>query len=281
MFAVYWCLMYLAIDIGGTKTLLAVFDAGGQLIDTFKLPTNPSYEAFKAELAAAFKQRLGKHPFKYACVAVPGRIDRHKGIALGFGNLGWQKPAIRADISSIVGVPVIIENDANLAGLSEARLVIDTYKRVLYLTISTGIGDGIIINGVIDPDFADSEAGHMVLEHDGQMTAWEDFASGRAIVRRFGKKAAEITDPATWRVIARDIAHGLIDVIATMQPEVVIIGGGVGAHFDKFGALLINELKRYENTLISIPPVIGAKRPEEAVIYGCYELIRQQLAKPA
>ncbi|MDZ7785804.1 MAG: ROK family protein [Candidatus Saccharibacteria bacterium] len=72
------------------------------------------------------------------------------------------------------------------------------------------------------------------------------------------------------------IAIGLIDVIATLTPEVIIFGGGVGAHFDKYQDRLMEELKIYENPLLTLPKIIQATRPEEAVVYGCYELAKDQ-----
>lgn len=267
--------MYLAIDIGGTKTLLAVFSLSGELIESQKFLTPKDYGKFKYELKKSIEESFGKHEFKIACCAVPGRLNYKSGIAEGFGNLDWQNILIRADVSDILGIPVLVENDAKLAGLSEAQLVLRQYKKVQYLTVSTGIGGGLIIDGKLEPNFELSEPGHMMLEHNGKLTKWEDFASGRAIVKRYGKKASEIDDPKTWHSITKDLAAGMIDVIAMVQPDVVIIGGGVGTHFEKFGKMLNDELKKYENPLVPIPPIVGAKRPETAVIYGCYELIKQ------
>ena len=113
-----------------------------------------------------------------------------------------------------------------------------------------------------------------MLEHDGVLTPWEHFASGKAIVAKYGKRASEIDDPAIWAAIVRDFSVGIIDVIAITEPEIVIIGGGVGAHFDRFGELLVRELKKYETPMMLIPPIRQAQRSEEAVIYGCYELIK-------
>ncbi len=269
--------MYLAIDIGGTKTLLAVISQDGELMDSYKFPTPKDYNEFKKELKNAVEQELGDHSITQACSAVPGRLNYQTGMALGFGNLDWRNILIRADLSDILGVPVLVENDAKLAGLSEAQLVLKQYSKVQYITISTGIGGGVVVDGKLDPHLEHSEPGHMMLEHEGKLTKWEDFASGRAIVERYGKKAEAIDDPKIWQAISKDLASGLIDVIALVQPDVVIIGGGVGTHFKKFGRLLISELKKYENPLVPIPPVIPAQRPETAVIYGCYELIRQTL----
>ena len=97
-------------------------------------------------------------------------------------------------------------------------------------------------------------------------------------MRKYGKLASEIDDQKTWKEIVRLLRPGIVELIAVLNPEVIIIGGGVGRHFEKFGDLLVEDLKRYETPLLALPPIIGAKRPEEAVIYGCYDYARQKHA---
>jgi predicted NBD/HSP70 family sugar kinase len=266
--------MYAAVDMGGTKTLIAVFDAHGNVKEQFKFPTPKDYPEFLDEFARAVDSLETKH-FTGACMAIPGKVDRINGVGIAFGNLAWEKVPIQIDAENILACPVIIENDANLAGLSEALLVLEKYRKSLYVTVSTGIGGGYITDGIINPDFADAEIGQTLLEHRDRLMRWEDFASGRAIVERFGKKASEINDDKQWYVIARNIAIGLINLIATLTPDVIIIGGGVGTHILKFKDRLDEQLKIYENPMLTIPPIIQAQRPEEAVIYGCYELAKR------
>lgn len=267
--------MYLAVDIGGTKTLLACFDDSGTVTQQLKFPTPQNYDEFLATLSDTGAQ-LDIKDFDRAAVAVPGHLDRKHGVALAFGNLEWKGIPIQADTEGLFHCPVLIENDANLAGLSEALLVQDEFKKVLYVTISTGIGTGIVVNGKLDPSFIDTEGGQQLLEHEGRFATWEDFASGRAIKRKYGKLVSEIADDdKVWYVIARNIAVGLINLIAVITPEVIILGGGVSAHLDKFQDRLLEELKIYENPLVPIPPIRQAQRSEEAVIYGCYDLIKQ------
>lgn len=263
----------LAIDVGGTKTLLASFDANGKVVEKFKFATPTDYTIFVQELTMAVANLTTKK-FENCVIAMPGTIDRNAGIALEFGNLPWHDIPIVADLHQALGIPVRVENDAKLAALSEAHLL-PTYRKVLYITVSTGIGGGLVINGKLDPNSIKAEYGHMLLEHDGKLQRWEQFASGKAIVAKFGKRADEIDDPGTWYVVARNIALGLIDVIAATTPDVIVIGGGVGSHFDMFGQKLISELKIYEDHLLRVPPVFGAQRAEEAVIYGCYILANQ------
>lgn len=266
--------MYLGIDIGGTKTLVASLDGNGVIQEEFRFPTPKIYNEFLKQLAENV-EKLATKDFIAAGVGAPGKIDQQHGVVKAFGNLPWRDVPLQADIAHIVPCPVAIENDANLAGLSEAMLVKDR-SRVLYVTISTGIGTGFIVNQAIDPALDASEGGHMLLECNGKLQAWEDFASGRAIVARFGKRASEIDDPKTWQIIAHNIAIGLIDLIAMIEPEVIVLGGGVGTHFDKFGDYLQSYLKQYDNPMITLPEIRPAARPEQAVVYGCYDFAKSR-----
>lgn len=265
--------MYLAVDIGATKTLLAVFSEDGKIAEQLKFPTHETYSGMIKDFGKNIV-KLKHQDFSKVVVAVPGRINRDTGIGVAFGNRDWQNVPIASDLEKILNTPVQIENDAKLAALSEADVVKKDFRKVLYVTISTGISAGLIVNGVINPELADSESGQMWFEHQGKLTQWEDFASGRAIVAKYGKRASEITDRDAWKTIAHNIAVGLLELIAVIQPEVVILGGGVGTHFKKFKEPLLAELKKYEVPLVPTPPVIGASRPEEAVVYGCYLLAR-------
>lgn len=270
--------MFAAVDVGGTKTLTAVFDKNGRIIEQVKFATPPDYDDFIIELAKNVDE-LSTKEFLRAVVAIPGRVDRERGIGIRFGNLPWVNIPIEQDAEKIFHAPVLIENDAKLGGLSEALLLKGKFSKVLYLTISTGIGVGLIINGKIDTNISDSGGRSILLEHRGRLTPWEDFASGRAIAHRYQKQASEINDPKIWKAIVNDFAGGIIDLVAVMAPEVVVIGGGVGSHFDKFGPSLIKRLKQYEIPMMPIPPILGAKHPEEAVIYGCYEYAKRHYEK--
>lgn len=270
--------MYLAIDIGGTKTLIASLNNDGVISERIKFATPKNYNDFK-KLLADNVANISTKEFIGCGVGVPGKIDRKKGTGIAMGNLPWTNFPIKTDLEKIVGCPVVVDNDANLAGLSEAMLVKDSYDRVLYLTISTGIGTGIIVNQEIAPAFADSEGGHMLLEHNDKLQQWEDFAAGSAIVRRYGKKAHDITDKTTWQHIARDLAVGIIDLVAVVQPQIIIIGGSVGNYLERFKTPLLQILKRYEMPLVPIPVIVEAKRPDDAVLYGCYDLAKGMYGK--
>lgn len=269
--------MYLGIDVGGTKTLSAVFSSGGKILMQYKFPTPKKYPDFISHLEAALEQ-FSEYRIKACCCAIPGKVDRRRGIGLVFGNLGWRNVPIKNDLSSLLNhAHVLVENDSNLAGLHEALIFHERYRRVLYVTIGTGIGDGIIIDGKIDPDFADSESGQTMLDYDGKLVRWEDIASGRSLVERYGKTASQIEDPKVWQQFAKDLSLGLVELVAALQPDVIIIGGSIGTHFTKYSEYLRTELERHSNKMVLMPPVIQATKPQEAVIYGCYDYLHQNI----
>jgi len=267
--------MYLAVDIGGTKTLLAAFDSKGKIQKELKFPTPQNYETFLTELDSNVK-KLGVGDFRAAAVAVPGLLNRETGKVLALGNLPWKNEPIEAEIERLVACPVIIENDAKLAGLSEAKLLIKDFKRTIYITISTGIGIALITDGIIDTKVGDLGGRGLLVEHNEKLVPWESFASGKAIFEKYGKRASDITDEEAWKLIAHNLAIGFIDLIAVLQPDVIVVGGGVGAHYKKFEKYLLKELKSYEVPMLPIPPIRQAQHAEEAVIYGCYELVKEK-----
>lgn len=267
--------MYIGVDVGGTKVLVSVLDKHGVITERKKIPTNRDYPLFLKDVQvvlAGFKVK----EFAAGAVGIPvTTFDREHGFGINFSNLPWRNVPIQQDLEEIFNCPVAIENDAKLAALSEAMMIKDNYKKVLYVTVSTGIGIGFVVNGVIDTAVGDGGGRTILLEHEGKIMPWEDFAGGRAIVARYGKKAEDIIDEATWKAIAKDLAKGFIHLIAILQPEVIVIGGSVGTYFDRYGQFLLSDIAQYNIPLIHLPALVEAQRPEEAVVYGCYDLAKQ------
>jgi predicted NBD/HSP70 family sugar kinase len=270
--------MILTVDVGGTKVLVASFSNKGKVEKTKKFKTPVMYPDFIEELKKTISEVIGDKKPKACSIALPGTIDRIHGVALSFGNLPWENVRIRDDLSEVLDCPIYLENDAKMAGVAEADALKDLYSRVLYVTISTGIGLGLIVNGQIDHSVSDAGGKAIMLEHAGKIMAWEEFASGKAIVAQTGKMASEITEESDWYLVARNIAIGLIDLIVILGPECVVIGGGVGAHLPKFQEKLFNELEIYKSKMIVLPQIRQSQHPEEAVIYGGYLLAKQTIA---
>lgn len=242
-----------------------------------RFATPRQYPTFLEEIAKNIAN-LSTTTFTAGCVGAPGRLDRTKGIGLAMGNLPWKNVPLRTDVQNIVHCPMFIENDAKLAGLSEAMLL-KQYRRVLFVTISTGIGIGLIIDQMIDDALIDSEGGQVLVEHGGKTQYWEEVASGEAIVRQYGKMAKDIHDSKTWRHIAHDIGIGLSDLISVIQPDVIVIGGSVGGYFERFEKYLLEVLHRYELPITKVPPIVAAARPADAVLYGCYDYAKASYGK--
>jgi len=268
--------MYLGVDVGGTKTLVAVLNNEGVIVERQKFPTPKKYSEFLENLGKTL-DGFKHDDFKAAGIGVPAStFNRHDGVGVNFGNLPWRNVPIQADLERLARCPVVVENDAKLAGLSEAMMLKHKYSRVAYVTVSTGIGYSLIENCRINTGVGDGGGRTIVLEHKGKLTPWEDFAGGRAIAEHYGKPAHDITNTDDWRTISRNLAKGLIHLIAVMQqPEAIVIGGSVGVYFDRYGKLLKAELQKFDVPMLKLPVLLEAQRPEEAVIFGCYDLAKQ------
>ncbi len=269
--------MIVTIDTGGTKTLVTSFADNGHMGKPLKFSTPKEPKAYVAELKRVVRERYSDKKVDVIVIALPGIIKN--GTAVWCQNLGWADfHASRLLRDLLPGVPVLIENDANLAGLAETRLLRTIPNCSLYVTVSTGIGTGVCTNGYIDPGMRYSEAGRALVEYGGKIHSWESFASGRAIVDAYHKFARDITSKRTWKKIADRISRGFLAVIPIIQPDIIIIGGSVGTYFERYGDYLRDILTSHLPPHIPCPKIIQARHPEEAVVYGCYYYGKDYLA---
>lgn len=270
--------MILAVDVGGTKTLVAAFGPQGGIIKSRKIPTSPIYNEFITHLLELIQKDFWREDITLISIAIAGSINYTTGKVIRLGNLPWENVDVAHSLRHAFKIPVLIENDANIGGLSEAYELKKLPRHLLYITIGTGIGSGVITDGRINPSLAHSEAGHIMLEHQGVLQRWEDLCSGRAIVRDYQQIAAEIDDPAIWDDIASKFALGFLAILPVVQPDIVVIGGGVGTHFDKYAGKLKKRLRLHLPAMVPLPTIVQAVHPEEAVIYGCYKFATQNAA---
>ncbi len=260
--------MIIAVDIGGTKTLVASFHGERSVTNEERFPTPENPHEFLKELIKVL-QRFDAHKAQAICIAAPGIIDTD-GTILRCGNLPWDNFSLRKLLAKEYDCPIFVNNDAKLAGLAETHSLPQIPDLSIYVTVSTGIGTGIINHGRLDTAFDTSEGGFMALQTPEGFLPWEEFASGQAIRKHFGKMASEITDPADWREVVERLAVGFQVLIPLLQPQVIIIGGSVGTYFDRYGHLLAEVLRQRISTYIDMPHIVQAQHPQEAVIYGCY-----------
>lgn len=235
-----------------------------------RFPTPPKREDYIAELEKAIHSVYANSEIDIISIAIPGVIENNHVVRCA--NLDWHDFDIISMLQPHFGdVPIIIENDSNLGGLGEVRSLDPIPHIGMYVTVSTGIGCGVIVDGKIQPGMRNlSEAGHMLLEYDGAPKEWEDFASGKAIMQRYKKLASEIESEKDWKDITERISRGFMVLLPAIRPDITLIGGGVGAHFDKFGPGLRQIIDETvpEHTVSHL--IVQAKHPEEAVVYGCY-----------
>jgi len=261
--------MIIAVDTGGTKTLITAFSDDGIAGEMIKFKTPPLEKDYLSLLQQTLQTTYGGQRIDAIVIALPGTIK--DGVALWCNNLKWKNFAAAAALGGTLGkTPIWIENDANLAGLAETRSKDPMPSSSLYVTVSTGIGTGITTKGVIDPGLQLSEGGRMLVEFNGEVREWESFASGKAIYTTYNQYARDITDVAIWNEIADRISRGFLAAIPLLQPEVIIIGGSIGTYFDHYEAELKRILRSHLPSHIPLPELVPAQHPEEAVIYGCY-----------
>lgn len=261
--------MLVTVDTGGTKTLVASFTEEGLLGEETRFPTPKDTKEYVKVLRKLLVDTYGKETVEAIVVAIPGTIKN--GVAVWCENLKWKNFDVASALAGVLGdTPVLIENDANLAGLSEARELTPIPRSVLYVTVSTGIGTGIITNGHIDPGLRYSEGGRMPVEFHGKIREWEEFASGQAIYKTYKKYARDIIRKSTWNEIADRISRGLLAIIPIVQPDTIVIGGSIGTYFEKYAPQLQGILYEKLPPHIQSPVIVKAAHPEEAVIYGCY-----------
>jgi len=269
--------MIIGVDIGGTKTLVASF-VKGEIVREDRFATTKDSEVFMDDLIPLLKLHAHKQRLEAISIAAPGIIDHYRGSIVRCGNLPWKDIAIRTILREHFSCPIYLENDANLAGLAEAHALHPVPRLCLYVTVSTGIGTGIIVNGKILPALSGSEAGHITLKRGKEYGLWEHLASGRSLFERTGKMAYEQRDTKVWADVAERVAAGLFALIPTLQPSAVIIGGSLGGYLDiRWREPLEKLLNKHTSPYITVPPIIQAEHPKEAVLYGCKIYAKQRL----
>ncbi len=270
--------MIIAVDTGGTKTLVAAFNDAGKLQKEAKFPTPRDQADYISQMAATIREVSGEAAIDAIVVALPGII--RDGIAVWCNRLHWANFDVLTPLRQLFpDTPVYVENDANLGGLGEARRLRTIPTSVLYVTISTGIGTGFISEGRIDPGLRYSEGGRALVEYDGVVQEWEMFGAGSSVYAVYGKYARDIHSKRTWQAIADRFSRGFLAIIPLTQPDMIIIGGSMGTYFERYGDYLVALLREHLPPHIPVPKFQEARDAEKAVIYGCYFYGHDQLAR--
>lgn len=281
--------MIAAMELGGTKTVVAIGESDGTLIEEMRFPSTAPEETFRTTIewlsGKGAPQMMGVAAFG------PVRIDPKAadwGTMLATPKPGWGGFSITATLlQAFPAARIALETDVNAACLAEARIgAAEGLENVAYITIGTGIGAGILCDGRLLHGALHPEFGHIHLpRRKGDDFAGvcpfhgnclEGMASGPAIEKRWGKPAHELpADHPAWDMEAWYLAHGIIGLLAISPPERVVIGGGVsqaaGLH-EKTDTLVRELAGGYFPAVNGGPYVVPPKLGQEAGIRGALML---------
>jgi glucokinase len=263
--------LYAGVDLGGTKILALIADAGGQVLGQARTPTRAAEgpDAVVARIAetvsaAAVDAAIDAAKIVAAGVSAPGPIDVIAGVITSPPNLpGWDDVPLARLLTEQLGFPAALENDANCSAIGEHQFGAGRgYRHMIYVTISTGIGGGIIIDGELysGASGAAGEIGHIAVSVDGPVCGaghtgcLEAFSSGTAIANRARAIIAAGGLPRTARLAEHN---------PPLSAETVYLAGQQG---ESEAAAIIESAGQYLG--IGLASMINAFNPQAIVIGG-------------
>ena len=285
-------MVYIGVDLGGTGIKAGVVDESGKILAKVSCPTGVErgYGPVICDMAALCKKaveeaHLTMDDVHSIGIGIPGICDPKTNRVPFCTNLGWHDVPLIEEMHKYIDKPVHVDNDATVAGLAESVAGVSAgVKNSVFVTLGTGVGGGIILNGkpFIGDHGVASEIGHMIVVAGGELCTcgnrgcWERYASATAIIRE-GRKFAEAhpdcriakaVDGDLSRIEARtviDLAKagdpdslklfneyvdmlcaGLVNLINLYDPEVIVLGGGV-SHAGEF---LLNAVRERMPALV-------------------------------
>lgn len=317
-------MFYLGIDLGGTNAAAGVVNEKFEIVSKYSVPTNAKAgvdvivsNIKQAAESAVSKAGITLDDIESIGVGSPGAIDPVNGIVDFAGNMGFDHTPLAELVSkSLGGKKVFLENDANVAAFAEymAGAARGT-KHSVTITLGTGVGGGMIINGKIYSGFNNKggEFGHIVIERDGWQCScgrrgcWEAYASVTGLIRLTKEQMLSDKNSVMWEIAKgsldnvngltsfdamrrsdhtaiyvvekylRAVATGLVDVINILQPEVLCIGGGISKEGD-YLLKPINQIvsnEMFSRHSDSFTKICIAKLGNDAGIIGAALLNRQ------
>lgn len=307
-------MVYIAVDLGGTNIRAARCDPEGRILARVGWPTRPE-EGLEAVMGRIFEAIQAVWPdgapVEAIGVGVPGPLDPRTGVVITAPNLGWENVPLGDRLRERFGVPCFIGNDANLAALGEWRYGAGRgHDHLVYLTVSTGIGGGVITHGVLleGAHGLGAELGHIVVEARegprcgcGRIGCLEALASGTAIAR-MAQEAWARGEPIPWpdpsAVTAADVAEaaargdptagaimdraafylgvGIATFWHIFNPTLIILGGGVM----KTGDWFLEKIRAYARERAMRPdyvtPIVRAALGDDVGLLGALAYARMR-----
>ncbi len=278
-------MLNIGIDLGGTNIAVGVVDENGRILAKASTPTlaKRPVEEIVADMTKVCKTAAGKagcglNDIGSVGIGIPGTVDNENGVVVYTCNVPMENTPLRDMLQKYINKPVYLENDANAAALGEYKINGNGAKSLVFITLGTGVGGGIILDGKIYRGFngVGGELGHMTLVSGGEQCGcgkrgcWEQYASVTALVRQtkaamekhpeslmneivkaYGKvsgrtafDAAKKGDKAGAAVVGQYleyVADGLVSILNIFQPEKILIGGGIS----KEGDYLLGPVKEF------------------------------------
>lgn len=273
--------MYLVFDIGGTNMRISISSDGKTIGNSKIVPTPKEFDQGVVTFKQISEELSRGQPIEVVAGGIAGPLDKEKTMLVSTPHVGgWLNKPLKAELEKLFGVPIYLENDADLAALGEATYGMGVnYGIVAYLTISTGVGGGRVVKGKIDENSLGFEPGHQIIVPDGNPCDCggkghlESYISGSGIERSSGRNAKDITDPKIWDDIARYLAIGLNNVTVFWSPDVIILGGSV------MKSIPLDLVRTYLEEALTIfpqtPKVELAKLGDYVGLYGALSFIKQ------
>jgi fructokinase len=290
-------MLFGALEAGGTKMVLAVGNENGEILEQTSIPTEtPSVTVSK--IIAYFKDKniaaLGIGSFG------PIDLDRNSktyGYITSTPKLAWANYNIVGDIQKELQIPIGFDTDVNASALGEATWgSIKGLSSGIYITIGTGIGVGVYMNGELLHGMLHPEAGHVLLSKHQEDTfegicpyhpnCMEGLASGPSIEKRWNKKAFDLKDQAVvWEMEAFYIAQGIVNYILTISPHKIVLGGGV-MHQEQLFPLIRKQVTELLNGYVKTSQledldnyIVPASLNDNQGIMGCIQLAKLELQR--
>ena len=269
--------MYIGIDIGGTHIRVAT-GLKGEIEKKIDFPTAEFHTSLQ-NIKEAVQTLSSNIQIEKIGVGVPGPLDIRTGKLTHISHLvGWDNIEIADIFTKLLKLPVLIGHDASVAALGEFHYGAGRNKNpMLYITVSTGIGVGLIVDGKMYRGLYNPEAGHQILGIAGnkcicgQEADLETYASGAGIERRTGEKPVETERTKIWAEAMEWLGIGVANLILHYAPEIIVIGGGMTKHKDLFFPPIVASLKKHLRQL-PISPLVPAALGQDAGIIGALTL---------
>lgn len=265
-----------SIEAGGTKFVCAVGDENGNILERAEFPTTAPEETMD-KVIEFFKNKnieaMGIGCFGPICL---NKKSKDYGCITTTPKILWQNYNIVKKVKDNFNIPVGFDTDVNAAALGEFTWgSAKGLNSCIYMTIGTGIGAGLIVEGNLVHGLLHPEAGHMMICHEERdlfegccpfhKNCLEGMASGPAIEKRWGKKAYELPeDHIAWDIEAHYLSVGLMDIILMISPEKIILGGGVMKQSHLF-PIVRKKIQERLNGYVSCPEIL--ENIDEYIVY--------------